>query len=86
MTMPDERARALRFAGELLRELLTHPDVHESIKQEARSTLRHYPTPGDLKLMVSAVDHLSSSGRGIRWLKPEEPECAIVSCATISRN
>lgn len=71
MTMPDERARALRFAGELLRELLTHADVPESIKREARATLRHYPTPNDLKLMVSAVDRLSDSGPEIHWLKPE---------------
>lgn len=72
MTMPDERARALRFARELLRELLTHPDVPESIKLEARATLRYYPTPKDLKLMVSAVDHLTRSGPGIHWLQPEE--------------
>lgn len=36
MTMPDERARALRFAGEMLRELQHNPDVPEAIRREAR--------------------------------------------------
>ena len=73
MTMPHERARALRFAGEMLRELQRNPDVPESIRQEARSTLRHYPTPLDLKSMIEDVDRLTGSWDGIHWLEPEVP-------------
>jgi len=73
MTMPHERARALRFAGEMLRELQRNPDVPESIRQEARATLRHYPTPLDLKSMIEDVDRLTGAWDGIHWLEPEVP-------------
>jgi hypothetical protein len=77
MTMPDERARALRFAGEVLQGLLTNPDVPASVKQEAQVTLRHYPSARDLKDMVQDVHELTlnqsgQSGPGIHWLAPEE--------------
>jgi hypothetical protein len=72
MTMPDERARALRFAGEVLRDLMTNPDVLASVKQEARATLRHYPSARDLKDMARDVHDLTRSGPGIHWLAPEE--------------
>ena len=48
MTMPDERTRALRFAGEVLQEMLTRDDVPADLKQQARVTLRHYPTEQQL--------------------------------------
>jgi hypothetical protein len=48
MTMPCERTRALRFAGELLRELLTRDDVPADIKYQARVTLRHYPSAAEI--------------------------------------
>lgn len=78
MTMPHERTRALRFAGETLRDLLTNPDVPASVKQEARVTLRHYPSARDLKDMVRDLHELTlsqcaQSGPGIHWLAPEEP-------------
>ncbi len=73
MTMPHERARALRFAGEMLRELQRNPDVPESIRQEARSTLRHYPGTLELKSMIEDVDRLTGSWDGIHWLEPEGP-------------
>ena len=73
MTMPHERARALRFAGEMLREIQRNPDVPESIRQEARATLRHYPTPLDLKSMIEDVDRLTGAWDGIHWLEPEVP-------------
>lgn len=76
MTMPHERARALRFADETLRDLLTHPDVPASVKQEARVTLRHYPTPLDLQDMVRDVHELTriraATGLHMHWLEPEE--------------
>lgn len=47
MTMPDERARALRFAGEILREMRSRLDVPDDLRQQARFILRHYPEPRD---------------------------------------
>ncbi len=76
MTMPHERARALRFAGEMLRDLLTTPDVLASVTQEARVTLRHYPTPLDLRNMLRDVHELTrlraESDMQMNWLEPEE--------------
>jgi Tfp pilus assembly protein PilO len=74
MTMPDERARALKFAGEMLLDLMTNPEVPASVKHEARATLRHYPSARELKDMVRDVHHLTlnSPRPTIHWLAPEE--------------
>jgi hypothetical protein len=72
MTMPDERTRALRFAGEVLRDLMMNPDVPASVKHEARVTLRHYPSARDLSDMARDVNELTRGGPGIHWLAPEE--------------
>lgn len=50
MTMPDERARALRWAGELLSELQSSPDVPQDIRSRARTILRHYPSGFEINL------------------------------------
>jgi hypothetical protein len=72
MTMPDERARALRFAGEVLREMLTREDIPPDMKQQARVTLRHYPTEQQLQWMVK--DLANTPGRsGQYWLAEELP-------------
>lgn len=72
MTMPDERARALRFAGEMLREMLIRPDVPQDLRQQARATLRHYPTEAQLQWMVKDMARLpGESGR--QWLAEEAP-------------
>lgn len=73
MTMPHERARALRFAGEVLRDLQRNPDVPENIRREARVTLRHYPEPHELKSMIEEVDRLTRLGDCVHWLEPEPP-------------
>jgi hypothetical protein len=71
MTMPDERARALRFAGEVLREMLAREDVPADLKQQARATLRHYPTEQQLKWMVDDVSR--AEGTSQCWLAAEQP-------------
>lgn len=58
MTMPDERARALRFAGEILREMRFRKDIPEDLKQQGRVTLRHYPEPTELLQMIQDVDRM----------------------------
>jgi hypothetical protein len=71
MTMPDERARALRFAGEILREMKSRKDVPEDLRQQARVTLRHYPVPADLMQMVQDVDRMPRDFLDQHWLAPE---------------
>lgn len=70
MTMPDERSRALRFAGEILREMLTRDDVPEDLKRQARVTLRHYPDRMQLEAMIMAMAQ-ANDGLGPPWLMPE---------------
>jgi hypothetical protein len=46
MTLPDERYRALKWAEELMKDLLDPsktPRVPKSVRAQARSVLRHYP-------------------------------------------
>jgi len=71
MTMPDERARALRFAGEILREMRYRKDVPEDLKQQARLTLRHYPAPADLMQIIQDVDRMPREFLDQHWLAPE---------------
>ena len=49
MTLPDERYRAVMQTERLLKEILTTPRVPKSIKDSARSCLRHYPSEYDMK-------------------------------------
>lgn len=72
MTMPDERSRALRFAGEILREMQSRPDVPEDLQQRAQFTLHHYPDPLYLNQMIQDVDHLPRKLLDQHWLTPEE--------------
>lgn len=71
MTMPGERARSLRYAGELLREILTRQDVPFDLKIQARGTLRHYPTPQQIEWMIK--DSISPRVGVQQWLD-EEPK------------
>jgi len=46
MTLPDERYRALKWAESFLTDLMDSsktPRVPRSVRQQARSVLRHYP-------------------------------------------
>lgn len=70
MTMPDERARALRFAGEILREMLAREDVPEDLKHQAGNTLRHYPDPQQLEWMIDEISRQPSNGP--RWLENDD--------------
>ena len=71
MTMPDERARALRFAGEVLREMRSRADVPQDLKHQARVTLRHYPEPSDLLRMIEDVNRMPRDFLDQHWLEPE---------------
>jgi len=53
MTLPDERYRAVRRAEQFLKDLCDPsitPRVPKSIRGQARSILRHYPSTWDMDL------------------------------------
>jgi hypothetical protein len=66
MTMPSERARALRFAHEVLSEVRSRSDVPEDLRYQALVTLRHLPTPSEISYAAS----LPTLGW---WIEPEQP-------------
>lgn len=72
MTMPNERARALRLAGEILRKMLARVDVPEDLRDQARVTLRHYPDSDGLKQMLTDIDRLPREFLDQRWLATED--------------
>ena len=49
MTMPDERLRALVWAGEYLRERRRDQTLSEEARREIVTILRHYPEPWELR-------------------------------------
>ena len=51
MTMRDERTRNLLQAGAFLKELQADTRLPESVRNEARRLLRHYPTAADIQLL-----------------------------------
>lgn len=65
MTTPDERTRALLFAGELLAELsnpLKTPGVPETVRESARHVLRHYPDIGYIIDIAEQAERGALSG------------------------
>ncbi len=54
MTIPFERARAIRQTEEFLKELMDPaktPRVPKNIRDQARHLLRHYPNLSDLAMI-----------------------------------
>lgn len=45
MTMPCERTRSIVQTGEFLQELSRDQSLPESVRQQAKCLLRHYPEP-----------------------------------------
>ena len=48
MTLPNERARALHWAGEFIKELCNTGEISEKRRQEAQVILRHYPSAAEI--------------------------------------
>lgn len=59
MTLPDERYRAVLWAERFLRELATdrqkYPRIPKTVRQEAGSILRHYPSKWDMDRAADAA-------------------------------
>ena len=50
MTLPDERYRAVMWAGKFLQSIAnTRSGLSTELKDEARNILRHYPNEWDLE-------------------------------------
>lgn len=79
MTIPFERARALRWAGEFLEKLhgLDGVDLPEDIKREISYILRHYPSAlsisNEAKFQFLIAAQLEKGQRYEPWLGPEKP-------------
>jgi hypothetical protein len=58
MTLPDERYRAVVQTQRFLLEILTTPRVPKTIKDQARSCLRHYPSDWDMKAASELAPHV----------------------------
>jgi hypothetical protein len=72
MTMPSERTRALRWAGDFLRDVASSPAVSEDLKNEAQRILRHYPSTQEIQ---RALHHAGiKTDIGGPWLAPEDAE------------
>jgi hypothetical protein len=69
MTMPAERTRALRWAGEFLRELQTSDKIDPAMKREVQMILRHYPSGAEIQ--AQAQFNRVAGAHNI-WLAPED--------------
>jgi hypothetical protein len=69
MTMPHERTRALRWAGEFLQEVLSLGELSEARRREVIAILRHYPKSTEIAHRARVGDNTTT---GPPWLAPEE--------------
>ena len=68
MTMPYERTRALRWAGEFLREVRRSDKYSEEIRRQAHVILRHYPEALDIAYQSTQYEPHCFV---LSWLGPE---------------
>lgn len=73
MTMPHERTRALRQAGELLSDLQQRQDLPQDIRNRLAGVLRHYSEEWQLRLMAEEWQRLGDEGFGLAP-EPDRPD------------
>ncbi len=56
MTMPDERARSLVWAGGFLLELIHDTRIPEDLRLKATRIARHFPCIDDVALAAGGLD------------------------------
>jgi len=78
MTTPQERARALRFAHELLTDMSVRGDVPGELKQQARQTLRHFPAPHQ-------ICSLAKMPALMWWLEAEPDDTDTANASELER-
>ena len=69
MTTPDERTRALRWAGEFLTELRESGELSELRRREVIAILRHYPNENEI---AHRARYVVTTATVSPWLAPEE--------------
>ena len=65
MTLPDERANAIRQARRFLLQLMDPretPRIPRAVRMEARARLKHYPTDLDLERISDACPSVVAIG------------------------
>lgn len=77
MTMPDERSRALLWAGGFLIELARDEKLPLDVRRRAVVIARHFPTIEDVSSMA-LFRH--SSGLGLGLAKPGETDGWAEDC------
>lgn len=77
MTMPDERTRALLWAGGFLIELARNESLPLAIRQRSVTIARHFPTIEDVSSMA-LFRH--SSGLGLGLAAPNEVPLRAGDC------
>jgi len=65
MTLPYERSRSVIQTGAFLKNICINPEIPESVRNEAKYLLRHYPTADDIKTIGRLEEFL---------LKPSDDE------------
>ncbi len=90
MTLPDERYRAVKYAGDFLSRLAggQYARVPKAVRDEARSILRHYPSGYDMLRAATAAPEVFQEqmedlhrfiAHGIRAADdPEDPTAAAL--------
>lgn len=77
MTMPDERTRALLWAGAFLIELARDDDLPLDVRRRAVVIARHFPTLEDVSAMAS---FRHSSGLNMELASPDETPSWAEDC------
>lgn len=77
MTMPDERTRALLWAGGFLVELAQNDALPLAVRRRAVTIARHFPTIEDIASMA-LFRH--SSGLGLGLVAPNEIPLQAEDC------
>jgi hypothetical protein len=72
MTMPDERTRALIWAGNFLIDLALDPDLPYAVRRRAVVIARHFPTLEDVRGIAGLCDQ--SNGLGPTVAYPDQAE------------
>jgi hypothetical protein len=90
MTLPDERYRAVKYAGDFLSRLAggQYARTPKAVRDEARSILRHYPSGYDMLRAAQAAPEVFQEqmedlhrfiAHGIRAADdPEDPTAAAL--------
>ena len=55
MTMPDERTRAVLWTREFLVEIQRDDSLSASLRQRAKTMLRHFPSAGDIEVTAATM-------------------------------